>query len=278
MIQKILIVSAGGLSVFYHDFTEYLVNPQLVAGFTTAINSFSEQIIIHNQNIESIQMTALKMRIAAFLNNSVHLILFHNRYDSEEVIDSIIVDLQLQFIEMFGQLEMYEFAEISRFDSYKPIVEELCKTRINIGIVSSQSDLKQILWKEIFAQTDISDQHKDWNVYEFTLEKYPHIGITLWNFDYEAFKHSLPLLSQKQLIYLVIEPDFDKILSLISKIEQIRQSNPKGQILGIFFGNVGLYQNFAEIVLQIPIFPYQSVEDITHENLLQMFHETVLGV
>ncbi len=278
MIQKILIVSAGGLSVFYHDFTENLVNPQLVAGFTTAINSFSEQIIVNNQNIESIQMNALKMRIAAFLNNSVHMILFHNRYDSEEVIDSIVFDLQLQFIESFGQLNMYEFAEVSRFNSFKPIVEELCKTRIDIGIVSSQSELKQILWKEIFAKTDISDQHKDWNVYDFKLEKYPHIGITLWNFDYEAFKHSLPLLSQKQLIYLVIEPDFDKIISLISKIEQIRESNPKGQILGIFIGNKGLFPNFAEIVLQIPIFPFKSVDDITHENLINMFNETVLGV
>ncbi|MHA1519904.1 MAG: hypothetical protein ACTSRK_06945, partial [Promethearchaeota archaeon] len=200
------------------------------------------------------------------------------RYDNEEVIDSIIFDLQLQFIEMFGQLEVFEFSEVSRFATFKPIVEELCKTRIDIGIVSSQSDLKQIIWKEIFANTDISDQHKDWNIYEFTLDKYLHVGVTLWNFDYETFKHSLPILSQKQLIFLVIEPKIDKILPLISKIEQIQNFNPRAQIVGIFIGNLGLFQNFAEIVLQIPIFPYASMEDITHENLLTMFNETVLGV
>lgn len=278
MIQKVLVVTNSGLSIFYHDFTENVVNPQLVAGFTSAINSFSEQIIVQGQNIESLQMSNLKMRISTFLNNSIHMILFHNLYDPDEIVDSIIFDLELQFIEQFGQLEVYEFAEISRFHDFKPIVKELCKTRIDIGIISHQSELKKKIWRELFAESNPLEQSTEWNVFQFSLEKYPHVQLSLWNFDYEGFNHNITLLQQKQILYFVIEANFNQILSLIKKIKLLKKQNPRILIVGLYVGESNLVEKFAEIVLQIPIFSFNTIEDISNQTLLDVIHKSIIGV
>ena len=82
MIHELMIVSQGGLCIYSYEFTEMQVNPQLVAGFTTAIDTFSESLLENKQNIDSLQMTALNLKISRFLHNALSMIIFFNKYDS----------------------------------------------------------------------------------------------------------------------------------------------------------------------------------------------------
>ncbi|MCK5343952.1 MAG: hypothetical protein KAR20_11140 [Candidatus Heimdallarchaeota archaeon] len=67
MIHEIMVVSQGGLCFYYYEFTKMKIDPQLVAGFTNAIESFSESLIQNQQSIENLQMSALNLRISHFL-------------------------------------------------------------------------------------------------------------------------------------------------------------------------------------------------------------------
>ena len=145
MIHEIMIVSQGGLCVYSYEFTEMKINPQLVAGFTTAIGTFSQSLLEREQNIESLQMTALNLKISPFLHNALSMVVFFNKYDNIDTINSIIIDLQTQFIESFGKYEIEDFFNMSLLKPFNDIVIPLCNTHIDIGMLSVQSVYKSKL-------------------------------------------------------------------------------------------------------------------------------------
>ena len=72
MIQRVMIVSQAGLCIYSYDFSILSDSyTQLVSGFTTAINTFSQTLIDKEQNIESLQMSALNIRISSFLHDNL---------------------------------------------------------------------------------------------------------------------------------------------------------------------------------------------------------------
>ncbi len=290
MIHKIMVISNGGLCLYYYDFSIMQINPQLVAGFTVAIDKFSETLISKEQNIEFLQMSSLNIRISPFLKKQLMMIVFFNRYDPIEKIDLIIYDLQIQFIENYGQDLDVNYIDMELYRSYNPIVTSLCRTHVNIAVLSSQSILKSKFWyllgqineqgnqKQILSLKKEQDD-RNLNVIPFIDDQIKNCDSSLWNLDIENLEMNHYLFTDWQIFLIIIEPKFDLILNLISKIEFIKEKFPLSKLVGIYLSNnETISLKNCELILQIPSHHISFEDKSVVDNLKKFLHNELLGI
>ena len=287
MIHEIMIVSQGGLCIYSYEFTEMNANPQLVAGFTTAIGTFSQSLLEREQSIESLQMTALNLKISPFLHNTLSMVIFFNKYDNIDIINSIIIDLQTQFIESFGNYDVSDFFNISLLKPFNDIVIPLCITHIDIGMLSVQSEYKSKLWELIVNINDensntsqVSDENKkELKTIEFIDSNLPNCDISIWNFDLEAAEMHQNIFQNKQIFIIIIEANLDFIQKYISMIEILKKNYSNSLIVGITMTESGtIAKKNIEKLLQIPIYELSINEPSARENLEDIIYNCVIGI
>ena len=287
MIHEIMIVSQGGLCVYSYEFTEMNVNPQLVAGFTTAIGTFSQSLLEREQTIESLQMTALNLKISPFLHNALSMIVFFNKYDNIDIINSIIIDLQTQFIESFGNYDVNDFFNITLLKPFDDIVIPLCITHIDIGMLSVQSLYKSKLWELLVNINDgnlnvplVSDENKkELKTIEYIDSNLPNCDISIWNFDLEAAEMHQNIFQNKQIFIIIIEANLDFIQKYISIIEIFKKNYSNSLMVGVKMTESGtITKNNVERLLQIPIYELSINEQSAKENLTDIINNCVIGI
>ncbi len=287
MIHEIMIVSQGGLCVYSYEFTEMNVNPQLVAGFTTAIGTFSQSLLKREQTIESLQMTALNLKISPFLHNALSMIVFFNKYDNIDIINSIIIDLQTQFIESFGNYDVNDFFNITLLKPFDDIVIPLCITHIDIGMLSVQSLYKSKLWELLVNMNDgnlnvrqVSDENKkELKTIEYIDSNFPNCDISIWNFDLEAAEMHQNIFQNKQIFIIIIEANLDFIQKYISIIEILKKNYSNSLMVGVKMTESGtITKNNVERLLQIPIYELSINEQSAKENLTDIINNCVIGI
>ncbi len=287
MIHEIMIVSQGGLCVYSYEFTEMKVNPQLVAGFTTAIDTFSQSLLESKQNIESLQMTALNLKISPFLHEALSMVIFFNKYDNIDIINSIIIDLQTQFIESFGNYDVEDFFNITLLKPFNDIVIPLCNTHLDIGMLSVQSLYKSKLWEiieninnRISNESHFSEENKnELKTIEYNDPKLPNCDISIWNFDLETAEMHQNIFQNKQIFIIIIEADFDFIQKYISIIEILKKNYNNSLIIGIMMTESGtVAKKNVEKLLQIPIFELSINEPSAKDNLIDIIYNCVIGI
>jgi hypothetical protein len=265
MIHQIMIITDSGISIFNHEFSDMKIEPVLFGGFTTALNNFSREIIEMEQNIESIKMSRLKLIISNFKN--FNLVLVINKYDEIAIFQSLIIELQNIFLEMYGHLNESDLNCISNFDSFHPIAAKLGHSHIDIGIISSQSQIKKDYWNFLQQLDGCVLPHtkmiQNWNTLQFVLDKISNCDITLWNIDLEHnIEYFNQIVNDKPILFLLIEPNLKKIFDFIPLINVLKQN--KKEIYGIIIKNYGkILSSNCEVILKIPIFELdvQSIED-----------------
>ncbi len=287
MIHEIMIVSQGGLCVYSHEFTEMQVNPQLVAGFTTAIDTFSQSLLEREQNIDSLQMTALNLKISRFLHNALSMIIFYNKYDSIDIINSIMIDLQTQFIESFGNYEVEDFFNTALLKPFDKIAIPLCTTHLDIGMLSVQSSYKSKLWEIIVninnrssGESSFSEEIKtELKTIEYNNPNLPNCDILIWNLDLETVKLHQNIFLNNQIFIIIIEADFDFIQKYISMIEILKKNNSNSLIVGIIMKESGaITKKNVEKLLQIPIFELSINEPSAKDNLSDIIYKCIIGI
>ena len=287
MIHEIMIVSQGGLCVYSYDFTEMKVNPQLVAGFTTAIGTFSQSLLEREQSIESLQMTALNLKISPFLHKALSMIIFYNKYDNIDIINSILIDLQTQFIESFGNYDVNDFFNISLLKPFNEIVIPLCITHIDIGMLSVQSSYKSKLWELIVnindensnTYQDSDEKKKELKTIEYIDSNLPNCDISIWNFDLEAAEMHQNIFQNKQIFIIIIEANLDFIQKYISMLEILKKNYSNSLIVGIMMTESGtIAKRNVEKLLQIPIYELSINESSAKENLTDIIYNCVIGI
>ena len=287
MIHEIMIVSQGGLCLYSYEFTEMNVNPQLVAGFTTAIGTFSQSLLEREQTIESLQMTALNLKISPFLHNALSMIVFFNKYDNIDIINSIIIDLQTQFIESFGNYDVNDFFNITLLKPFDDIVTPLCITHIDIGMLSVQSLYKSKLWELLVNINDgnlnvpqVSDENKkELKTIEYIDSNLPNCDISIWNFDLEAAEMHQNIFQNKQIFIIIIEANLDFIQKYISIIEILKKNYSNSLMVGVKMTESGtITKNNVERLLQIPIYELSINEPSAKENLTDIINNCVIGI
>jgi len=287
VIHEIMIVSQGGLCVYSYEFTEMKVNPQLVAGFTTAIGTFSQSLLEREQTIESLQMTALNLKISPFLHNALSMIVFFNKYDNIDIINSIIIDLQTQFIESFGNYDVNDFFNITLLKPFDDIVIPLCITHIDIGMLSVQSLYKSKLWELLVNMNDgnlnvpqVSDENKkELKTIEYIDSNLPNCDISIWNFDLEAAEMHQNIFQNKQIFIIIIEANLDFIQKYISIIEILKKNYSNSLMVGVKMTESGtITKNNVERLLQIPIYELSINEPSAKENLTDIISNCVIGI
>ena len=293
MIHEVMIVSQGGLCLYHYEFTKMKIDPQLVAGFTNAIDSFSASLIKKHQNIESLQMSSLNLRISSFLRKTLSVILFYNKYDSVEVLDQIIIELKSQFIERFGHYRLEDFYDMNILRPFDSVVVSLCKTHFDIGLLSSQSPYKSQLWNlieqinvgqpkiDLQPLSSVSSEENQFklNTMGYYDESLPNCDISLWNLDLETVESSQHIFQNKHIFLLIIEPDFKFIRRHLAMIELLKESFTDSHIVGILLTDYGtITKKNCETLLQIPLSVFQIDVPDAKANLKNILHEAVLGV
>ena len=287
MIHELMIVSQGGLCIYSYEFSEMQVNPQLVAGFTTAIDTFSESLLENKQNIDSLQKTALNLKISRFLHNALSLIVFFNKYDNIDVIESIMIDLQTQFIESFGNYDIDDFFQTSLLKPFDKIAIPLCNTHVDIGMLSVQSSYKSKLWDLIVNINNSSSNEssnpeqikKESNTIGYNCPNLPNCDILIWNLDLEAAEMNQNIFHNKQIFIIIIEPDFDFIQKYIPIIEILKTNHDNSLMIGIMMTESGtITKKNVEKLLQIRIFELGINEQSAKENLADIIYNCVLGI
>jgi len=287
VIHEIMIVSQGGLCVYSYEFTEMKINPQLVAGFTTAIGTFSQSLLEREQSIESLQMTALNLKISPFLHNALSMVVFFNKYDNIDTINSIIIDLQTQFIESFGKYDVEDFFNMSLLKPFNDIVIPLCNTHIDIGMLSVQSVYKSKLWElivninsEISNESHISEGHKtELKTIKYANPNLPTCDISIWNLDLETAELHQSIFQNKQIFIIIIEADFDFIQKHISMIDILKKNYSNSLLVGIMMKESGtIALKNIEKLLQIPIYELSLGELKAKDNLTNIIYKCVIGL
>ena len=286
MIHEIMIVSQGGLCVYSYEFTEMKINPQLVAGFTTAIGTFSQSLLEREQNIESLQMTALNLKISPFLHNALSMVVFFNKYDNIDTINSIIIDLQTQFIESFGKYEIEDFFNMSLLKPFNDIVIPLCNTHIDIGMLSVQSVYKSKLWElivninnRISNEFHVSDGNKnELKTIEYKNPNLPTCDISIWNLDLETAELHQSIFQNKQIFIIIIEADFNFIQKHISMIEILKKDYSNSLLVGIMMTESGtIALKNVEKLLQIPVYELSIGDPSAKDNLTDIIYKCIIG-
>jgi hypothetical protein len=293
MIHSVMIVSEGGLCLYNYSFTKMEIDPQLVAGFTNAIDSFSASLIKKHQNIESLEMSSLNLRISSFLRKTLSVIIFYNKYDSVEVLDQIIIELKSQFIERFGQYSLEDFYDLNILKHFDSVVVALCKTHFDVGLLSSQAPYKAELWS-LIEQIN-GDQHKIdsppssplpskenkfmLNTIAYLDTDLPNCDISLWNLDLEAVESSQHIFQNKHIFLLIIEPDFKFIKRNLAMIELLKENFTDSHIVGILLTDYGtITKKNCEMLLQISLSNFQINDPDARDNMKQIIREAILGV
>jgi hypothetical protein len=293
MIHSVMIVSEGGLCLYNYSFTKMEIDPQLVAGFTNAIDSFSASLIKKHQNIESLEMSSLNLRISSFLRKTLSVIIFYNKYDSVEVLDQIIIELKSQFIERFGQYSLEDFYDLNILKPFDSVVVALCKTHFDVGLLSSQAPYKAELWS-LIEQIN-GDQHKIdsppssplpskenkfmLNTIAYLDTDLPNCDISLWNLDLEAVESSQHIFQNKHIFLLIIEPDFKFIKRNLAMIELLKENFTDSHIVGILLTDYGtITKKNCEMLLQISLSNFQINDPDARDNMKQIIREAILGV
>jgi len=281
-----MIVSQGGLCVYSYEFTEMKVNPQLVAGFTTAIGTFSQSLLEKEQSIESLQMTALNLKISPFLHDALSMVVFFNKYDNIDTINSIIIDLQTQFIESFGKYDVEDFFNMSLLKPFNDIVIPLCHTHIDIGMLSVQSVYKSKLWELIVNinggisnESQISNGNKnELKTIGYMNPNLPTCDISIWNLDLETAELHQSIFHNKQIFIIIIEADFDFIQKHISMIDILKKNYSNSLLVGIMMKESGtIALKNIEKLLQIPIYELSLGEPTAKDNLTDIIYKCVIG-
>lgn len=286
MIHEIMIVSQGGLCVYSYEFTEMKINPQLVAGFTTAIGTFSQSLLEREQNIESLQMTALNLKISPFLHNALSMVVFFNKYDNIDTINSIIIDLQTQFIESFGNYEIEDFFNMTLLKPFNDIVIPLCNTHIDIGMLSVQSVYKSKLWElivninsRVLNESHVSEGNKnELKTIEYKNPNLPTCDISIWNLDLETAELHQSIFQNKQIFIIIIEADFNFIQKNISIIEILKKYYSNSLLVGIMMKESGtIALKNIEKLLQIPIYELSISDPSAKDNLTDIVYKCIIG-
>jgi len=287
VIHEIMIVSKGGLCIYSYEFTEMKVNPQLVAGFTTAIDSFSQSLLERKQSIDSLQMTALNLKISPFLHNALSMVVFFNKYDSINIINSIIIDLQTQFIESFGNYDLEDFYQTSLLNPFDKIAIPLCITHVDIGMLSVQSSYKSKLWELILNinntssnNTSISGEiNNELKTIDYNCSNLKNCDVLIWNLDLEAAEMNQAIFHNKQIFIIIIEPDFDFIQKYIPIIEILKKNYDNSLMIGIMMTESGtITKKNVEKLLQIRIFELSINEQAAKDNLADIIYNCVIGI
>jgi len=247
MIHEIMIVSQGGLCIYSYEFTEMEINPQLVAGFTTAIDTFSQSLSEKKQNIDSLQMTAINLKISRFLHNALSMIIFYNKYDRIDIINSIMIDLQTQFIESFGNYDLEDFFQTSLLKPFDKLTIPLCTTHLDIGMLSIQSSYKSKLWELITNINNRSSNESSFSgetknelkTIEYNCPNLSNCDIMIWNLDLETVELHQNIFHNKQIFIIIIEADFDFIQNYISMIEILKKNYSNSLMVGIMMKESG---------------------------------------
>jgi hypothetical protein len=281
-----MIVSQGGLCVYSYEFTEMKINPQLVAGFTTAIGTFSQSLLEREQNIESLQMTALNLKISPFLHNALSMVVFFNKYDNIDTINSIIIDLQTQFIESFGNYEIEDFFNMTLLKPFNDIVIPLCNTHIDIGMLSVQSVYKSKLWElivninsRVLNESHVSEGNKnELKTIEYKNPNLPTCDISIWNLDLETAELHQSIFQNKQIFIIIIEADFNFIQKNISIIEILKKYYSNSLLVGIMMKESGtIALKNIEKLLQIPIYELSISDPSAKDNLTDIVYKCIIG-
>ena len=287
MIHELMIVSQGGLCIYSYEFTKMQVNPQLVAGFTSAIDTFSESLMENKQNIDSLQMTGLNLKISRFLHNALSMIIFFNKYDSIDIINSIMIDLQTQFIESFGNYDIEDFFQTSLLKPFDKIAIPLCNTHVDIGMLSIQSSYKSKLWNLIVninnSSTNESSNSEEikneLKTIEYKCPNLPNCDVLIWNLDLEAAEMNQNIFHNKQIFIIIIEPDLDFIQKYIPIIEILKKNYDHSLMIGIMMTESGtITKKNVEKLLQIRIFELIFNEQSVKDNLADIIYNCVLGI
>ena len=286
MIHQVMVITNVGICIYNHSFTDTRVDSQLIGGFTTAIDAFSAQLTHYKQNIEMLQMSELEMHIESFSNDEIAIIVFVNKYDHLELIDDVIFELKNLFLEKFGHIKVIEIFSMEQFNPFDEIVLKICKTSLDIGIISPQSQIKQDFWHFLSKNSPKSSQSvsdselstlENLNIFKFVDHNLTNCDVTFWNIDIENEKLMNQLLENKNFAYILIEPNMDFIAYTLPKLFKIRQNQPNLKIYGIVFkqDHMILSENLS-LILKIPIFEFTKQEN-QYGNLQKFIRSTILG-
>ena len=103
--------------------------------------------------------------------------------------------------------------------------------------------------------------------------------ISIWNLNIESIEKALNLLQDNHLFLVIIEPKFEFIQNLISKIAFLQENFAKSQISGLIISEKGtITKRNCELILQIPTFEISLSSDSLHEDILEIIKDIVLGL
>lgn len=282
MIHQIMIIANSGICIFNHEFSEMKVNPQLFSGFAIALNSFTHEMTERNQSLESVKMTQLQLIISSF--QKFFLVLVVNKYENLQMFDSLIIEIQNLFLEMYGHIPEDDLSYINLFDSFHPVVEKVCNTILNIGIIGGHSEAKTKLWELIIPKGGLKastekDGFNRWNVLQHHFERIPNCHISIWNFDLQLNAESMTqLLEESRIIYIIVEPVLNKLLELIPIISAIRKVKNTIAIYGIVLVNYGrVLDHYCEAILNIPVFSLDLATPDAKIKLFNQIESSVIG-
>ena len=268
------------------------INPHLVAGFATAIDSFSQTLIARKQSIESLRMTELKLRLSTFNQGNLTMIVFFNIYDSVEIIDSIIFDLQTQFLERFGHMNLLQSHDLNIFRTFDSIIESLSSVHLNIGFLSQQSEYKAKLWN-LFSEFQLEEKQNEaknekntrlnldynLNVIQIHDPALKSCMLSVWNFDIESIERKQVALQDTHLFLITVEPNFDFLQNLLAKIEFLRKNYPNSHISGIIISEKGeITKSNCELILQIPTFEISLNDTLIKEKIAEIVRNITFGI
>ena len=254
MIHQIMVIAESGINLFNHEFTRSRIDPTLFGGFTTALNNFSHELMENDQNIESVNMSRLKLVISFFKHFYITLVI--NKYDVISEFQPMIVELQNCFLEKYGHLEEMEWNQISLFEGFTQITHELCKSQVNIAVISLQSQLKMEFWNYLSQLNQ--PNHLDWNTVQMRCNSITNCNVSIWNLD--LVKNALTsdyyqkLLEDKPLVIVLIEPNLNRVLEVLPFIVDFKRIYREKEIYGIICKGYGpMLKNNCEVLLKIPV-------------------------
>ncbi|MCK5343951.1 MAG: hypothetical protein KAR20_11135 [Candidatus Heimdallarchaeota archaeon] len=187
---------------------------------------------------------------------------------------------------------MMDFVDLTILKPFDEEVVPLCKTHIDIGLLSNQSPYKSKLWnmieeintdqKNVGANPSIEMSTK-LNTIEYRDVDLTNCDISLWNLDLETVESNQHILLNKQIFLIIVEPDFKFIQQNLSRIEMLKKtftdSNMHPHIIGILLTNYGtITKKNCEKLLQIPISDFQINDPNARDKMKSILHHAVLGV
>lgn len=289
MLHSAYIIHETGVCIFSQDFSKIVADPQLVAGFLSALGQFSTEITQERQQraIKTIELSNLKF-IFSRLKDLIFAVLI-NDYDDDAIHLEVLEELKSLFLEKFGWGYQQRLNDMSFFAGFEEFVTKFCRTTIKIALLGRESHARErtkvLNSLKAFSSERVAAGASSTKYARYQFPRIPQNDFFIWNVAVtEDHADVLAQIENAELIFYLTDSKPDSVFDSIEIVDFIREKlsdNIKINVLALGQNEPGTF--LAEYIETILGYPTKALgaghadENAFAENVVNLFETIILG-